>query len=307
MYLNDRLKAYNILFKVYEFKESGKEADMQKTSNRNLNSGCRCSVVLGIGLLALSLMIGCASPQVQRYDKISFAWTSDHHLPPNQRFLTIDTPPETAAGRIKKWAAEKNGEIIESNDHCGTITKLQPDGEKSFLEAQGIVKREWAAYDQNIYRKWEEGEWQRLQQLSKSQVEFINAQDGQPICLKIQLGKRQKQISYKVQVGTTTTYHQTYIYTQNGMIPGARIPMNQPKYETRTTNVSIVSQIDFFIFSEQGLTRIYAVGAPFDVGTSVKAAYGATIGHSCWPMITGKNETSLIKEAYTYLINADSQ
>ena len=278
---------------------------MQKTINRDLNSGYRCSVVFWIGLLAVSLIIGCASPQVQRYDKISFAWTSDHHLPPNQRFLTINAPPEAAAEGIKKWVTEKNGKIIESNENCGTIAVLQPDCENNFLEARDIAKKEWTAYDQNIYRKWEEGEWQKLQQLSKNQVEFINAQDKQPICLKAQLGKRQKQIRYTVQVGTTTTYQQTYIYTKNGMIPGVRIPVNQPKYETRAANVSVESQIDFFIFSEQGLTRIYAVGAPFDLGTSIKADYSASIRHSCWPMITGKDEVSLIKEAYAYLKNSN--
>ena len=127
------------------------------------------------------------------------------------------------------------------------------------------------------------------------------------IFIRMQARERQKQIRYTVQVGTTTYYHQTYIYTKNGMIPGARIPMTQPKYETRASNVTIVSQIDFFIFAEQGLTHIYAKGAPFDVDASVKAAYGASIRHSCWPLITGEDEASLITEAYTSLKNSYPQ
>ncbi len=252
-------------------------------------------------LLLASLISGCATPTVQRYDKISFSWTSDNHLPPEQRFLSLDVSPEKVIERLKAWVEEGNGKIIESKDNCNVIVQIQPNSKNNFLEARDIAEREWAAYDQNVFRKWEEGEWQELQQLSKNQVTFNETPNRQSICLKAHMGKREKQIKYNEQVGITRSYQQTYIYTKNGMIPGARIPMDVPKYETRISNVAFVSQIDFHIFSENGLTRIYATGAPLELGSKVKAAYGATVKHPCWPLITGKEEAAFIADAYNYL------
>ena len=270
----------------------------------NMNFGYKNLFFVGFIFIVGVHAVGCATPKAQNYDKISFSWTSDHHLPPDQRFLSLNVAPEAVDEGIQKWVSEKKGEIIEKNDNCSTIVQLQPNCENNFLATQGITKKEWDAYDQNTYRKWEEGEWEKLQQMSKSQVEYMHVPDRPSICIKAQLGKRQKQIAYTEQVGTTTFYQQTFIYTKNGPIPGALIPVQTPRYETRTTTMSFASQIHFFIFADQGLTRIYAVGAPFDVGASVKAAYGASTRHSCWPMITGKDEASLITEAYTYLKTA---
>ena len=133
---------------------------------------------------------------------------------------------------------------------------------------------------------------------------MLTSEENKGICLKAQLDKRQRVIQYQVQVGTNQYMHQTYIYTKDGgMIPGARIPVNQPIYETRRGPVVFISEIEFFIFRHQGSTCIYAVGTPVDLASSIKAGYGATIRHACWPMVTGKEEFFLIQEIYTYLKN----
>jgi len=160
---------------------------------------------------------------------------------------------------------------------------------------------------ENKYRKWEEGEWQKLQQLSKSQIQFVHSEDKNGYCIKSKLGKKVKTVEYREQVGTKTYMHQTYIYTQNGMIPGTRIPVQSPVFATRKKTISFFSQIDFYIFNGDGTTKIYAVGVPMDGSSNVKAAYGATIGLTFWPMITGKEEASLIEEAYIYLKDLEQQ
>lgn len=273
---------------------------MKKLVQINLRSICRSLSFFLFASLLCSFLIGCATSP-QRYGKINFCWTSDHHLPPEERILTLNSSPEVTAERITKWVNEKGGEIIEKKDDCDTIVKLQPEGEENFLAVQNIVKKEWIAYDENRFRKWEDGEWAKLQELSKNQTEFVNSLDNYGYYLKARLGKRDRTIQYQEQVGTSTFMHQTYIYTKNGPIPGMAIPVTSPKYETREKTAHFCSQIEFFVFRDEGSTKVYAVGAPFDEASSVKAAYGSNIGHSFWPMITGKDEAFLVKEAYIYL------
>ncbi len=257
-------------------------------------------------LILCGLFIGCATA-TKRYDKIPYCWTSDHRLYPEERILTLNLSLESTADGIIKWVNEKEGEIIENNNNCSTVAKLQPDSKKNFLAVQNIVKKEWNAYDENKYRKWEDGEWEKLQQLSKSQINFTNPQDQHGHCLKTKLGKREYTIEYLVQVGTVTTMQPTYIYTQTGPMFAGMIPVHSPQMETRKKTKLFFSQIDFFIFSDQGSTKIYAVGVPLEESSSVKVGYDATIGHSWWPIVTGEDEALRIKEAYTYLKNLEIQ
>ena len=265
------------------------------------------SFLLFVSLLIwCSLFIGCAA-STKRYDKIPYCWTSDHHLYPDERILTLNLSQESTADGIIKWVNEKGGKIIENNNNCSTVAKLQPDSKKNFLAVQNIVKKEWNAYDENKYRKWEEGEWEKLQQLSKSQINFTNPHDKHGYCLKTKLGRREYTIEYLVQVGTVTTMQPTYIYTKSGPMFAGMIPVHNPQMETRKKTNLFFSQIDFFIFSDQESTKIYAVGVPLEESSPVKVGCDATIGHSWWPTVTGKDEALLIKEAYAYLKNLEFQ
>lgn len=274
------------------------------------NSINRCSFfkisgfLLFISVLCVCL-IGCATPTPQ-FGKIDFCWTSDHRLSPDERFFMLRSSPEKVAGGIVKWVNEQGGEILENSD-CGTIAKLQSSGKKDFLAAKDIVDEVFLAYEENKFRKWGEGEWEKLQHLTKNQIQFVNSEDQSGHCIKTKVGKRLKTIEYREQVGTKTYMHQTYIYTQHGPIPGTVIPLKSPVFQTRKKTIPFFSQIDFFIFSDDGYTKIYAVGAPMDGSSNIKAAYGASIGHKFWKEITGKAEASLIKEAYTYLKDLEQQ
>lgn len=263
----------------------------------------RLSIVIFSVVSLCIIFSGCATP-VQRYDQISFSWTSEHHLPPNERFINLNLSNESTAAALKDWVDSKGGDIVE-NKNCDVIVEPDTDSESNFLAVQNIVKKEWEAYDANKYRKWEEGEWEKLLNLSKNQIQFIDTQNNNGKCITARLGERKKTIEYLKQVGTTQYMQQTYIYTQSGMIPGAKVPVNQPKYETRKSKVAFVSEINFFIFNYQGSTRVYAVGTPVDSANSVKAAYGATARYPCWPLITGKDETEYIMDAYSTLKNID--
>lgn len=284
---------------------TGKGAIMVKANLINLRSVFKKLGFLLFVLVLCNCFIGCATP-TPRYGKVDFCWTSDHRLPPDERFLSLHSLPETVAGGIVKWVNEKGGEILE-NSSCDTIVKLQSGSKEDFLIVQDTANKVFLAYMENKYRKWEEGEWEKLQQLTKNQIQFANSDDKSGYCIKSKVGKRLKTVEYREQVGTQTYMHQTYIYTQHGMIPGAVVPVNSPVFQTRKKTIPFFSQIDFFVFNDHGSTKIYAVGVPMDGSSNVKAAYGATIGHKFWPVITGKEEASLIEEAYTYLKDLEQQ
>jgi hypothetical protein len=76
-------------------------------------------------LILCSLIIGCATT-TKRYEKISYCWTSDHHLYPDERILTLKLSQESTADGIIKWVNEKGGKIIENNNNCSTVAKIQP-------------------------------------------------------------------------------------------------------------------------------------------------------------------------------------
>ena len=194
---------------------------------------------------------------------------------------------------------------MENNDNCNTIAQLRPDGRRNFIEVQQILSKEWKAYNDNKYREWEDGEWEKLQNLSKNQIEFTNLSDKRGCCLKVKLDKREYTIEYQEVVGQVTTHQQQWIYTKNGPIPAGTIPVTSYQYAPRKKTKKFFSQIDFFIFSDQGSTVVYATGVPLEESSSVKVGFESTIGYSWWPMVTGMNEAELIKEAYTYLKNLE--
>lgn len=280
---------------------------MKKAILISLQSICkRLSFILFISTLILFLFIfGCAN-KTKRYSEIPYCWNSDHHLYPDERFLTLNLSKEFVAKEIIRWVNEKGGEVIENKDNFDTAAKLLPYSRERYLSVQNILEKEWKAYDENKYRKWEEGEWEKFQQLSKSQVEFTNSHDNHGYYIKTKLGKREHTIQYQEVIGDVVTYQQQYIFTKSGPIPAGTIPVHNYQYANRKKTKLFFSEIVFFIFSDQGSTVIYAVGVPLEEASSVKAGFQSTIGHSWWPMVTGKDEAALIKEAYVYLKNLES-
>ena len=84
-------------------------------------------------------------------------------------------------------------------------------------------------------------------------------------------------------------------------MPGIAVPVSEPILKTTNEIVNIVSEIDFIIFKNSELTKIYASGAPVNLNSSVKANYEASIRHACWPLVKGKEESDLVQESYSFL------
>jgi len=47
-------------------------------------------------------------------------------LYPDERILTLKLSQESTADGIIKWVNEKGGKIIENNNNCSTVAKIQP-------------------------------------------------------------------------------------------------------------------------------------------------------------------------------------
>lgn len=258
-----------------------------------------------IALLLFSSFILVSGCHPGIYDTIDFCWTSEHRLAPDERFLAVNTSPQAAVGEIITWAKQKEGAILEYEDNYSYIFRLQPHSEKKFSALREIVEKHWEAYDADKYRILDHDEWTTLLQLSKSQVALVKAQEGNGYRIEIRLGNRDRTVEFEKYMGTEP-YWET-IRSPFATPPGIKRTYSywtkRPVYRTVKETRSFFSLIEFFVFGDQGQTFIYAVGVPVAVvePEPLRAAYGNWIKHYMWRGVTGKEEASLIKDAYSYL------
>jgi len=253
-------------------------------------------------IVCFILFSGCSTP---RYAKIAFVWTSEHRLAPSERFLTVDASIKSTCDALKTWAKKNGGKLMKDMDTCSYMFRLEPDSEENFSIANGIARKHWASYDANKYVEWEQDEWDRMKDSTTEQVKAIEPK-SESYLLGFKMGCREGTFVYPEQIGTrmTSSPKKVAYGPRTTSVSGA--PTSMAVFANRTIEKSFCSLIRFFVFKDQGHTRVYAIGTPVDMSTSMTAAYGKTIEHRWWPQVSGKEEASLIKQAYTYLSGLDS-
>jgi len=248
-------------------------------------------------LLALVFLVGgCATRTV--YSKISFAYTSEHRMPPPERIITLDASPQTAALAVRKWVENENGKILGFEDDHEYTYRLLPDAMQNYAAVQEITRKEWKAYDDNDFREWTDEEWERFRTLSTTQVARSNSsQPGYAITAR--LGDRDGTYNYRVQSGTTMGFG--YNPGVPGMVPAYTYSYPVPKYESKTKTVPFYSQLEIYIFNDGGKTGVYAIGYPVEADKDIRANYGNSIGHAYWKSVDGTHEVAFIKQLFAFL------
>ncbi len=149
-----------------------------------------------------------------------------------------------------------------------------------------------------------------MQNLTTEQVKAIES-ESESYRVEFEIGCRVGTFAVPEQVGTRMrSGPKKLVWSQNEGNPKpvqVHGPLtSKPILKNKIIERQFCSSIRFFVYKDQGQTHIYAIGVPIDMSTSMTADNGKTINHRWWPQVSGKEETSLIKEAYAYLSLLDS-
>jgi len=165
-----------------------------------------CAAVTFVGLALAS----CATP---RYQKIDFAWTSEHRLSPTESILILEDSIQNTRANLLRWLGQQKAQIVDSDDRFARAFRLHPDAESNFRAMQTITQAEWDAYDRNVVRDWPEGQFARLQQLSASLVTRIQS-PATGYQVTVRMNER---------VATTLTQNSTAAKQFPSIVPGSQL------------------------------------------------------------------------------------
>lgn len=250
-----------------------------------------------------SFLAGCSSP----YSSIDFCWTSDHHLNPADRMVSLEWGIDQATNGVLQWIDNNKGEVIICDKDADKQISLTAEANDNYLLAKDIAERKWATYNANTATKWKDGERDSLKTLMAGQAQITDANCA-ACYIKATLARRQATAKCLVQTGTTmvpTTVVPGYV--SGGVpVPGAVISTPMPTYTTGQKTVVFCSQMEIYISENNGTIRIYARASPAQVSLtdtriSYAADYGLTIGYSWWKYVSGKEETQLVQDLLNYL------
>lgn len=273
-----------------------------------MKNGTKTKRILSLGwaVAIAALLSSCATPY---YTKVNFCWTTTHRIPPQQRFLQVPGRADDVTAALKKWVSESGGRVTSV---AKPEKMLRPAGNADILfqELTTIVSKEWQAYDLNRPRAMEDGEWQRMKDLSIKQIEETELL-VEAYRIDAVLGMRSGKTTTRVAVGKTATPVYTKGFTayrasgggiQAIKVPGHVLAVPETKYENRQKTGTFESRMQFYVFagSENSCT-VYVHGAPADRKSDTVAQYGASIGRAWWPYVTGEHEARLARDAFDYL------
>ena len=249
-------------------------------------------------MFAICLTNGCA----QHYNKIDFCWTTNHRIPPNERMISVNATPLSAKNALVKWALLHSGEVVTEKNDYGKIITLHPDSSKKFQMAHDIAEKKWNSYERNEFLKWGDGEFDRLQQFSETQIEVApSPQTGWKLFVKI--GKREGQVNVRKRAGYQTVYVPGFFSPKGVWVQPN--PIKMPRYEIETKTLIFYSIVRFFIFENEGKTFIYVYALPEEGKLQVKASYGNSIGHKWHKYIDARQEAEFVGDAFSYLQTLD--
>ena len=176
-------------------------------------------------MLLLALSAACASD----YKTIDFCWTTDHRLEPNERFVVLQATPAQVESALEEWV-EINDGTIETIVVLTHVVRASESAKEEFAEARAIAERYWNTIERYEFTPWEDEEWERLQVLSRLQIEE-EPTDSVVRRLHVLAGQRSGQMTYSEAVGTSFTPI---------VGPGFITIMPTTTYENRTREVSFV-------------------------------------------------------------------
>lgn len=263
-----------------------------------------------LALLCVLFLPGLAGCAMNRF-QAPFVWTTDHRLSPEERFVSVNASPQTVFAELSKWVRDRSGNIVRTETFPNTF-KVQPGSTEKFRESRAIAQHYWTALVMEKYQGFTPEDGQKLKDLGEQQI-VKDSSDSPGYFIEAKLDRRTATILYQENVGGSLLPIYTPGFsslTPRGQIvhvPGSLTSFYQPTQSvTRRMTNHFSSLLRFYVFTDQGRTKVFATGAPVDESAAVVAAPDRTIGRPWWSHVTAKEEESLIKEAFSVLAKIEA-
>lgn len=236
-------------------------------------------------IFLIIVLIGCA-----KYSTVEFVWTSDDHLKPANRLVVLDAKPADVAQALRNWILMSGGVEIKFDDNFAKVIRTTEMANNNYDQARQIAKKRWDSYSGNNPYEWE-SDFKKYQSLINSQVSEVSG-DSKGFNITAKILKQTVEAK-----NINVTQYVTYV-SEGGNLTGYA-KTNALEYET--VNKTLFSEVSFWIFSDQGKTKVYARAKPYDVDRDISANPGAKIKYKWWPYITGEDEAWLVTKSLKFL------
>ncbi len=252
-----------------------------------------------ICIFALVVIItGCGIP-LKVPEKTLFCWNSDNLISPNERIVEFEGSVVTLSEKFIQWILQNEGQVIAHNKDFHKKITFSPNCEQNFQLAKKIYDTEKdSCLKLRPSLQITDEEFARLKELMSKQI-LLEESNEPSHKIIANMNKRKHTRSYKVQTGTKKEmvgYKDPY-YNHGGGIQGLGVmsftyllgcsdvtrplvdslsqEVEKPVYETRTEITPFSSEIEIYIYQNDGKTYVYATAKPQCKDTA--ADYGKTI------------------------------